>query len=321
MKIIAEFCQNHNGSYATLEKMVINAKKSGATHGKIQNIFAKNLTFRPQFEQGLKSGNKILAIKRPYLQEYKRLKELEINYKYIKKFLKLCNDEGITPMTTCFAHSDAIELKKIGFKSIKVASYDCSSYPMLNTIKKNFKEIIVSTGAMFDDEIVQAYQTLKRSNFSFLHCITIYPTPLRLLNLNRMNFLKKFSKTIGFSDHTLINRDGLLASKCAIYLGAKIIERHFTILPQNKTKDGPVSINPHQLKELKNFSLFEKNDQLKIIKKHFPQWQIVKGKANRDLSSEEVLNRDYYRGRFASLRKSSKNGRNMIFNWESYNFG
>ena len=62
MKIIAEFCQNHNGSYSTLEKMVMNAKKSGATHGKIQNIFAKNLTFRPQFEQGLKIGNNILPV-------------------------------------------------------------------------------------------------------------------------------------------------------------------------------------------------------------------------------------------------------------------
>ena len=81
-----------------------------------------------------------------------------------------------------------------------------------------------------------------------------------------------------------------------------------------------MSINPNQLKELRDFSLFEKKDQLKYLKKHFPQWQIVKGKTNRDLSSEEILNRDYYRGRFASLRKSSKHGQNMIFNWESHNF-
>ena len=135
-----------------------------------------------------------------------------------------------------------------------------------------------------------------------------------------MKFLKSLSKNVGFSDHTLVRKDNLIASKCAIYLGAKIIERHFTILNESATKDGPVSINPTQLKDLYNFSLMDKKEQYKEIKNIFPKWQITKGFVNRTLTHNEVLNRDYYRGRFANLRKESKNGTNMIFNWESLKF-
>ena len=62
--------------------------------------------------------------------------------------------------------------------------------------------------------------------------------------------IKKYNKHIGFSDHTKPADTNLIASKLAISLGASCIERHFTILDENMTKDGPVSINPNQLKEL-----------------------------------------------------------------------
>ena len=96
-----------------------------------------------------------------------------------------------------------------------------------------------------------------------MHCITIYPTPLNQLNLNRMNWLKKFTKNIGFSDHTLVEKYDIKASKIALAMGAKIIERHFTILEKDKTKDGPVSINEKQLAELVHFSKLKKSEQMK----------------------------------------------------------
>ena len=75
VKIIAEFCQNHNGDFTILEEMVRQASHNGATHAKIQTIFADNLTFRAEFEEELfdKNGKKI-SIKRPYYDEYQRLK-------------------------------------------------------------------------------------------------------------------------------------------------------------------------------------------------------------------------------------------------------
>ena len=86
-----------------------------------------------------------------------------------------------------------------------------------------------------------------------MHCVTIYPTQLDQLHFSRMEKLKKYNKYIGFSDHTKPTDTNLIASKLAMSLGASCIERHFTILDENMTKDGPVSINPDQLKELCEF--------------------------------------------------------------------
>ena len=82
MKFIAEFCQNHNGDFETLKKMIWTAAESGATHGKIQTIFADDLSYRKEFEEGLIDYNgNIKIIKRPYGEEYNRLKNLELTYK------------------------------------------------------------------------------------------------------------------------------------------------------------------------------------------------------------------------------------------------
>ncbi len=316
IKIIAEFCQNHNGDMDLLFKMIEQAASAGATHGKMQTIMANTITYRPQFEEGLVSNGIVKSIKRPYSEEYKRLKKLEINIDETIQFIERCKENGLIPLTTCFTKSHVNELSDIGFESIKVASYDCASFPMLRELTEQFDEIIVSTGATFDDEVIHAADILANSNFSFLHCVTLYPTPLHEMHLLRMNWLKSLAPVVGFSDHTLVKRDGLIASKGALALGAEIIERHFTILNPNDTKDGPISINTKELKELVDFANIPIEDRLRFMNSNYPNWKKMFGNEKRLLSSEELLNRDYYRGRFASPRRESKNGSRMIFNWE-----
>ena len=82
MKIIAELCQNHNGDFEIVKKMVDVAAKAGATHVKLQTIYAKNLAYRSIFENGLELNNKTISIKRPWKDEYNRLKSLELKYKF-----------------------------------------------------------------------------------------------------------------------------------------------------------------------------------------------------------------------------------------------
>ena len=79
MKLIAELCQNHNGSMDTMLRMVERASSSGATHVKLQHIFSDNLSFRTEFETGYVDNNVIKCIKRPYQAEYDRLKALELS--------------------------------------------------------------------------------------------------------------------------------------------------------------------------------------------------------------------------------------------------
>ena len=314
MKIIAELCQNHNGDSKTLRKMVVAASKSGATHIKIQHIYAKNLSKRQVFEKGLKIGNKTIFIKRPYNKEYKRLKKLELNRSQIKDFINLCNDYSLIPLTTCFTRKDIFEIRDLGFNEIKVASYDCSSYPMLRELKKNFKHVYLSTGAAYDVEIKTAAKILG-TNFSLLHCVTQYPTNLKNLNLARLNFLRKFTKEIGYSDHTNPAKDKLISSMASIYFGSKVLERHFTILDKKLTKDGIVSVNPEELKEIYEFSKLKKNDQLKLLqKKNFNKKKML-GITNPKISNEELNNRNYYRGRFVS-KINDKRGELIVNNWE-----
>lgn len=316
MKFIAELCQNHNGSYKNLKKMTIECAKSGADIIKLQYIMSNTLSFRPQFEEGLKKGKQIISIKRPYLEEVKRLKKLEIKNSDLKKFVKLCNSLNVEPAITCFTRQDVNIINKIGFKTVKIASYDCASFQLLRDVKNKFNKIIVSTGATFDNEIKKAANILKGKNFTFLHCVTIYPTPLESINLERINFLKKFTNKVGFSDHSLgFIKNRNLASMMAVYLGAEYIERHITILDKDKTKDGKVSIQPEDIRKIKTFSSLSKSKQLNFLKKNFEfNIERLRGHKYRKLTKEEILNRDYYKGRFIS-----KIGSREIYNWEEVN--
>ena len=116
---------------------------------------------------------------------------------------------------------------------------------------------------------------------------------------------------VGWSDHTLVARDGIKAAKVALMLGADYVERHFTILSADKTKDGPISITPMLLRELADFAKLPNQEQMAMIQKEIPEWEIMLGHAQREMTHTEMLNRDYYRGRFASLVNNV-----WIYNWD-----
>lgn len=310
--LIAECCQNHNGNREILKEQIHEAAANGADYVKIQTIRSRELTKRDRFEEGVVDAARVQqAIKRPYQPEYDRLKALDLTLDDEAWFVNECNKAGIAPMTTAFTRAGAYEIKDIGYEAIKVASYDCASYPLLRDIKKFWKNIFVSTGATYDEEIAEAANILSDVNFHLLHCVTIYPTPMDSLNLRRMSFLRRFTANVGYSDHSRVETTHLWASKISMALGASCVERHFTILEKDETKDGPVSIRPYQLKELYEFGKLTRPEMMEIIKKEYPSWEDSLGSATRPLSHAELLNRDYYRGRFASIVDGE-----YVYNWQ-----
>ena len=314
--MIAECCQNHNGNKEILKQMIHAAAENGADFVKIQAIRSSELTYRPRFDEGIVDANGVQqVIKRPYDAELKRLSGLDLSLEDEAWFVEECWRAGVAPMTTAFTRTGAREIKDLGYEAIKVASYDCASYPLLNELKKYFSEIFVSTGATYDQEIERAAKELQGTKFHFLHCVTIYPTPMSELHLRRMNFLRRFCSNVGYSDHSKPAETQLWASKIALALGASCIERHFTILEADKTKDGPVSITPSMLKELNDFAKLSRGEMMEIIRREYPSWEETLGMANRPLSHAEKLNRDYFRGRFAS-----RIGDRFIYNWEDEDF-
>jgi N,N'-diacetyllegionaminate synthase len=312
--LIAEFCQNHNGDYALLEDMVGQAREAGATHGKIQTIFADMVSNRPQFEDGLIVDGVVKVAKRPYREEYDRLKKLELSFEQHVRFIEMCRRVGLEPMTTCFTRDSVDFVAAAGFREVKVASYDCASVPLLEALASRFERLVVSTGATRDEEVRAAAQCLQgKCEFTFLHCVTMYPTPVDEMHLLRMQWLKQFTSATGLSDHSLVARDGIRAALAAIYLGAQAIERHFTILPADQSKDGAVSILPSHLRQLSGFARLSPMDQLAELTRVDPSWSRMLGRADRELSEAELVNRAYFRGRFCSY---SADGATPIYNWE-----
>lgn len=312
-EIIAELCQNHNGDIKLVEEMVYAAAESGATYAKIQSMLSAEIPKRDRFEEGLVENGVTKVIKRPYQAEYDRLSKLDLNDEQHYMFLEFCKKAGIKPMTTVFTRSRIPFVSKLGLDTVKLASFDCSSFPMIRELRKSGDfRIILSTGVTFDREIEEAARILSGTNFALLHCISIYPTPLNEAHLNRMKYLRKLCKHVGLSDHSNPEKDGLKMSLSGLAMGAEIIERHFTILPKDKTRDGPVSLNPAQLKELCSMAKLPNSQIQTIVSKEVPEYASMMGREDREMSATELLNRDYYRGRFASKKSNGE----WVYNWE-----
>ena len=314
-EIIAELCQNHNGDIKILDEMVHAASEAGADTVKIQSMTSSELTNRQRFEEGLIEGSRVKVIKRPFKKEFDRLRKLDLTEDDHFKFIEMCQKYKIKYMTTIFSYSNIDLVENLGFKKIKVSSFDCASTKLLKEItSRSFDSIVLSTGATFNREIEKASEILINSGkqYSMLHCVSIYPTPIEQAHLSRMKYLKRFSKTVGLSDHSNPEQNANIIPAVAIYLGAEIIEKHFTILPKDQTKDGPVSANPKQLKELVDLKKLTKNELKKFIDENVNDINVLMGMENRDLSDMELLNRDYYQGRFASKNKSGE----YKFNWD-----
>ena len=277
MKFIAEMCQNHNGDMDLLETMVVAAAKNGADICKIQTIEAKHLIYWKEFEDF-----------RPYEKEYERLKSLELSIDDEKRFVSICRQNKVEPMTTIFEHRAHKRFNDVGYKLMKISGY--SAQKVLPSIKHfNFEHLYISTSSMPYREIEWLTKQLKLNlpyrNYTLLNCTCVYPTPLEKLNLQNIEFYRKHFgiKNVGLSDHTNPHEDNLLSSKLAIYQGIDVLERHFTILGKDETRDGKVSITPDMLSELKRFSMLSPKEQYEEI---------------NELNVTQKFNHHYYRNRF-----------------------
>lgn len=320
-KIIAELCQNHNGDVKILGEMVAAASESGADIVKIQSMRSKDLTFRERFENGLIEGGKVKVIKRPHKAELERLSKLDLDFDAHAKFFELCEKYKVIPMTTIFSFNNIEFLKQFkNLNYIKVASFDCNSHALIKKICKEFKnkKIIVSTGTAYDREIDITNSILSEENIDYvlLHCISIYPTPIYYANLNRIDYLRKKSKVVGLSDHSDPEKDKNIIPAAGFLKKIDYIEKHFSVLDKKQTKDGPVSTSPKQLREISKLSKMNEADLKLYLKDMGVSIEKIFGSKSRELTDTELLNRDYYQGRFAY--KDINN--NTWFNWdENYN--
>jgi sialic acid synthase SpsE len=232
--IIAEIGNNHEGSFNAACKLIKKAKDAGVDAVKFQTFQTRNFV------------NKFDA------KRFNRLKKFELTKEEFYKLSLLAKSYDLKFISTPFDINSAIFLNKI-VDLFKISSGDNNYFDLIEKVLKFNKSTIISTGLLNYSKINHLYKFIKKINFNIsklglLHCVSSYPTPNKQANLSSISFLrKKFSIAIGYSDHTI----GESASLVAVALGAKIIEKHFTLDNNySRFRDHKISLNPKNMKYL-----------------------------------------------------------------------
>lgn len=251
--IIAEIGINHDGSLGKMKKMIDVAKDCGADAVKLQVMTGYDLVAE-NFPFTFGKGKNKETVKLAELFYNRRIKDewLPIIYDYCKQVDIIC-------FATPFSKESVDLLEDVGNPIYKLSSGDITYLPLIDYIAKKKKAMIVSTGKSTLADIDDAVRTIRlndHDNFALLHCVSVYPTPYDKLNLKVMNTLKDaFQCTVGFSDHS----EGYISSVIAVAMGAKIVEKHFTLDKNGPGPDHWFSLDPDELKSLvDNIRLAEK---------------------------------------------------------------
>lgn len=239
--IIAEAGINHNGSIDLAKELIDVAKDTGADAVKFQTFTT----------EGLLSKN-IVVPKHVESREslFETIRKLELSEEEHYELSAYCNQKGVTFMSTPMDNHSVDLLDDIGVPVFKVASCDLDNLPLLKYIAKKEKPIILSTGMGTISEVGEAVEVIKSNgndDMILLHCVSAYPPKVEEVNLRAINTLQEaFKLPVGYSDHTI----GINIPLAAVAMGAKVIEKHFTL---DKTMEGPdhaVSADPVELENL-----------------------------------------------------------------------
>lgn len=236
--IIAEIGINFEGSLTKAKNLIKLAHKAGADAVKFQ-LFQPNTL--ASIAPNEKNKQKIL-LNKLWNKVYLSFEDLKFLYNFSKKL-------KIDFFCSVFDLKSLDILKKLNLQTVKVASSDINDHFLLKQLSKSFKNIIVSTGMSNFDEIKSLKKIFSKNNLYILHCVSSYPVSKERVNLNRMVELSKKFQNVGYSDHY----PGTLASKLAISLGSKVLEKHFTFDNKRKGFDHSISANFSELKEICNY--------------------------------------------------------------------
>jgi N-acetylneuraminate synthase len=243
--VIAELSGNHNGSVERAMSLISAAAENGADAVKLQTYTAATMTIRsdrPEFriEGGLWNGYTLWDLYDWAHTPFEWHGELFAH-------AKAC---GITIISTPFDETAVELLESLGAPFYKVASFELTDLPLVRTIARTGKPMIMSTGMANRDEIARSLE-VARTNGSgeivLLHCISSYPTPVSEANLRAIPALAaEFGVLVGLSDHTM----GNIAAITSVALGACLIEKHFTLDRSEGGPDADFSMEPAELRAL-----------------------------------------------------------------------
>ena len=233
--IIAEIGNNHEGNFNTAKKLIKAAASTGVDAVKFQTFITDDFV----------SSN---------YPSYERLKKFEFTHKQFLELKKFTNKQKLNFISTPLDFLSANFLKK-NCKIIKIASGDNNFYDLINIFFDYKKQLIISTGMMNASNVEKLIKFILdkignkflKNNLSLMHCTSSYPAEDKSLNLMSIRYLADKYKeiNIGYSDHSV----GYDACVAAVALGARIIEKHFTLSNNfSNFRDHKLSLNPEDMK-------------------------------------------------------------------------
>jgi len=243
--VIAEAGVNHNGSLELAKQLVDAVKESGADCVKFQTFISKNVV-----SKNAKKADYQKQRTNAEETQLDMLKKLELSFDEFVELSQYCTEKEIEFLSTAFDFESIEFLNGLGMSRWKIPSGDITNLPYLIKIAQLNMPVILSTGMSTMDDIRNAVAALKENgagDITVLHCTTEYPTPYSDVNLNAMLSIKKeFNVNVGYSDHT----KGIEVPIAAVALGAKVIEKHFTLDRNMEGPDHKASLEPSELKAM-----------------------------------------------------------------------
>lgn len=237
--IIAEIGNNHNGDIALAKKLVDLAHDAGADCVKFQMRDLSSL---------YKNGSEIdVAADLGAQYTLDLLKKFQLEASELIEVFNYCKVKGLTPLCTPWDLESLKVLESYGMKAYKVASADFTNHELLDALASTGKPLICSTGMCSESEIRQSIRLLKSRGVTFvlLHCNSTYPTPFKDVNLSYLPRLAELAGgLVGYSGH----ERGIQVPIAAVALGAKVVEKHFTIDKNMEGNDHKVSLLPDEFK-------------------------------------------------------------------------
>ena len=244
--IIAEIGVNHNGDIKLAKEMIYAAKTSGASAVKFQTFSAESLvtkiTPKVQYQHSTTNSTE---------SHYEMIQSLELSHDDHFILKDYCENIGIDFLSTPYDIKSAKFLNdELGVKLFKTASADIVDIPLHQYIANTGIPTMIAVGMASMGEVERAlnlYRDCENNDVILLHCVSNYPCSDVSLNMNAMKTLgRAFDCPVGFSDHSI----GFLAAVMSIAMGAKVIEKHFTLDKALKGPDHLASATPDEFAEL-----------------------------------------------------------------------
>ncbi len=296
--IIAEMSGNHNQSIERAKEIIKSAADTGVEAIKLQTYTADTMTINHRGGLFDITDKKSLWYGRNLYELYE---EAHTPWEWHKPLFEYARELGLICFSTPFDETAVDFLESLDVPCYKVASFENTDHPLLKRIAATGKPVIMSTGLANLNDITEAVAVLQENgckDIVLLKCTSTYPASPENTNLNTIPVLQQIfdSCIIGLSDHTM----GIGASVASVALGARVIEKHFTLSRADGGVDSAFSMEPDEMKALviESKRAFQALGSVQLsIQKAEEKSKIFKRSIYvvRDIAAGEVLTRDNIR--------------------------